>query len=419
MTMVLFLGSCGPGEDFFNIKGKTAGPSSTELSAFIRETPCLPQKGAGESLRELDDLNNAVNELVDTATKFSHLYSNQFFINLMPPRHLGTRENFLVGPEDALVLSVKELRKELNELKASWFDKVKLSETELIENEERLVEVEDLKSLEEVHQKIHFLKKKVDRFQSVSCAIDTLKDRSDQDVRSLYILKKKVSDGAKFDSKEDKDILRPILLDMCSEYNSEAICSVDFMLRDRKDELDIFYNKQIELHEKRIDSFYRPFPATQWKCQKEDGKTVIEVVMDPNKELKQYLFGSLSFLTSLVEEKWSSENVKVKLIWDEAASKKVSIHWSDKNLSFVDKARPYEMVLAHGMTHNQLLLTISHELGHVLGLPDCYHEFYDEKEKAVIYYTLDKTGKNLMCNLDDNAVITSEALESLIENVCL
>jgi hypothetical protein len=40
--------------------------------------------------------------------------------------------------------------------------------------------------------------------------------------------------------------------------------------------------------------------------------------------------------------------------------------------------------------------TIRHEYGHVLGLPDCYIEFYDESEGVMISYQLDIT--NLMCS---------------------
>ena len=40
--------------------------------------------------------------------------------------------------------------------------------------------------------------------------------------------------------------------------------------------------------------------------------------------------------------------------------------------------------------------TIRHEYGHVLGFPDCYHEFYDEEQEAFVSYQLDVT--NLMCS---------------------
>ncbi len=44
--------------------------------------------------------------------------------------------------------------------------------------------------------------------------------------------------------------------------------------------------------------------------------------------------------------------------------------------------------------------TIRHEFGHVLGLPDCYHEFYDIAAKAYVNYQLDIT--DLMCSRAGN-----------------
>ena len=40
--------------------------------------------------------------------------------------------------------------------------------------------------------------------------------------------------------------------------------------------------------------------------------------------------------------------------------------------------------------------TIRHEFGHVIGFPDCYHEFYDATESTMISYQIDIT--NLMCS---------------------
>ena len=40
--------------------------------------------------------------------------------------------------------------------------------------------------------------------------------------------------------------------------------------------------------------------------------------------------------------------------------------------------------------------TIRHEFGHILGMPDCYIEFYDMKQEAMVNYQIDIT--NLMCS---------------------
>ena len=44
--------------------------------------------------------------------------------------------------------------------------------------------------------------------------------------------------------------------------------------------------------------------------------------------------------------------------------------------------------------------TIRHEFGHVIGLPDCYHEFYDTKLEAFVNYQFDTT--DLMCSRAGN-----------------
>jgi hypothetical protein len=44
--------------------------------------------------------------------------------------------------------------------------------------------------------------------------------------------------------------------------------------------------------------------------------------------------------------------------------------------------------------------TIRHEFGHVIGLPDCYHEFYDTSTQAYVNYQLDIT--DLMCSRAGN-----------------
>jgi hypothetical protein len=44
--------------------------------------------------------------------------------------------------------------------------------------------------------------------------------------------------------------------------------------------------------------------------------------------------------------------------------------------------------------------TIRHEFGHVVGLPDCYHEFYDVKARAYVNYQLDIN--DLMCSRAGN-----------------
>ena len=56
--------------------------------------------------------------------------------------------------------------------------------------------------------------------------------------------------------------------------------------------------------------------------------------------------------------------------------------------------------------------TIRHEFGHVLGFPDCYIEFYDSDEKAIVNYQLDTS--HLMCSRTGkmNAQLYNEIMRS-------
>ncbi len=56
---------------------------------------------------------------------------------------------------------------------------------------------------------------------------------------------------------------------------------------------------------------------------------------------------------------------------------------------------------------NQIML--AHEYGHALGFPDCYIEFYDEDEEAIINYQLDV--ENIMCSL--NGAVNTRHFEEL------
>jgi hypothetical protein len=54
-------------------------------------------------------------------------------------------------------------------------------------------------------------------------------------------------------------------------------------------------------------------------------------------------------------------------------------------------------------------IVLAHEFGHALGFPDCYVEFYDDDEQAIINYQLDI--QNIMCSL--NGTVNAGHFEEL------
>ncbi len=67
---------------------------------------------------------------------------------------------------------------------------------------------------------------------------------------------------------------------------------------------------------------------------------------------------------------------------------KVTPHVSGGNVIVMDQNTPIE--------EYEVQWTIRHEYGHILGLPDCYQEFYEPEKKLITQYQLDIT--DLMCS---------------------
>lgn len=106
------------------------------------------------------------------------------------------------------------------------------------------------------------------------------------------------------------------------------------------------------------------------------------------------------WLLDNIEDEWRLNGWSLKLDFQSSAS-----GWSTSEVVFVPGATPHVNGLGGNtitMDANQPLeeygtrWTIRHEFGHVLGLPDCYVEFFDEDRNAMISYQLDLD--NLMCS---------------------
>jgi len=103
-----------------------------------------------------------------------------------------------------------------------------------------------------------------------------------------------------------------------------------------------------------------------------------------------------AFLKDNIEAEWRFGNWVLKMIFSANAAAYVVF-------------RPGVMPHVNGLGGNEITMnsdqplteydaqwTIRHEFGHVLGLPDCYIEFYDSDRQSIVNYQLDID--NLMCS---------------------
>ncbi len=103
-----------------------------------------------------------------------------------------------------------------------------------------------------------------------------------------------------------------------------------------------------------------------------------------------------SFLVDNIEDEWKWAGWSLKLDFDSSAAAYVRFEpGATPNVNGLGGNR-ITMDANAPLTEYGVQWTIRHEFGHVLGFPDCYVEFYDSDEKAMINYQLDTT--NLMCS---------------------
>ena len=108
----------------------------------------------------------------------------------------------------------------------------------------------------------------------------------------------------------------------------------------------------------------------------------------------------LSWISSQIEIGWSNPGFHQSLVpAAEALPGVIQVHWQEGAMPYVNAVGGDVIT----MDSNQKLwleysqVAMIHEFGHVMGFPDCYSEFWDEKREAFVFYTLDPN--NRMCAL--------------------
>jgi hypothetical protein len=229
--------------------------------------------------------------------------------------------------------------------------------------------------------------------------LESYKRRRSQDVRGFYFLthesdwQKKISEWASLDSGTQARI-RPWLHGLCLNSGSSlSACASSLRQAESSGQVLSWVNGYLPRSERLWRSFFElggKRMDVHWDRRRPE--LTLLPFRDPGEERVR------SFLVDNIEDEWRLPGWNLRLDFGGTS-------WNTAEIVFEAGATPHVNGLGGStitMDSNQSLMeygtrwTIRHEFGHVLGLPDCYIEFYDSDREVMVSYQLDLG--NLMCS---------------------
>jgi hypothetical protein len=266
------------------------------------------------------------------------------------------------------------------------------------------------------------------RYEGQKCQFSSLGEKQKQDLRPYlrythkcyqFNLKNECDDDAlssifKNDNKEAENDLEQ----MCLSVEKASICLKEIEIKKRSKDLSNLTKKYLEKFTKeRFESlFLLKADNNRFSCQKVDGivKISIEVFNNGWEPLE------FQSLIDSIESTWKNSSTEIKLIEVTAAhNETLKIVPLANGISHVNSNEPRTIYLNRSLDLFNLRKAVAHEFGHILGFPDCYIEFFDQKRRELVYYELSKENSNLMCSLKTGSKIPDQYFVQLQARSCI
>jgi hypothetical protein len=220
------------------------------------------------------------------------------------------------------------------------------------------------------------------------------------DVRGYLLL----SEDAEIDSKlaawaelstATQRSLATSLEQICRNSETDRIaCSQEFNQALTTKDILAYKNKYMPAAKANYDSFFQiPKARTDGRWSDKTGNILTLPFADPHDARV------VDFLKFNIEDEFRWADWRLQLEFIETDSKDTThIVFEAGSTPHVDELAGSVITMDANapLSEYDVQWTIRHEYGHVLGLPDCYIEFYDEDVDAIVSYQLDVT--NLMCS---------------------
>ena len=227
--------------------------------------------------------------------------------------------------------------------------------------------------------------------------------RRSKDIRGFYYLQKNKWDENFFNetwdslSSTEKAPIKEALVGICiNSTGNEVRCQRKLNSVDSTEHIVQFYKRYIRKAEKVWNGFFKIRNARsdiRWKAS--DDLVATMPFLDPMDDLVR------AFVKENVEDEFQWNDWWLQLNFTNkspsafirfVAGATPNVNRLGGNRITMDANRPID--------EYEVQWTIRHEFGHVLGLPDCYHEFFDKENNQFINYQIDTT--DLMCSRAGN-----------------
>lgn len=224
-------------------------------------------------------------------------------------------------------------------------------------------------------------------------------NRSLWDIRGFYFLNQIPDLQNKLISystlpNDEKAQLSGWLFGLCHNGDfDDSDCNDELQKAIAKNRLWDYYNRFNKYGQQQYSSFFS-IPAIRPEIYWSEDRTVLHSpFLSPSRLDVQ------KWLSSNVEEEWKNDQFQLKLDFVDNSNNSIPhIEFQSGVTAHVNEIAGDTITMDgdYSIDNYDQRWTIRHEYGHVLGFVDCYLEFYDVNEKAMIYYEIDID--NLMCS---------------------
>lgn len=325
------------------------------------------------------------------------------------------------GIKNPLIVSDAIVTHQLQKLKDE-FDQILKLNKESVENFGTIILTDETQVAEwqNFKARVERLKVSHDRWMDRRCALDQVANDEGWSVLLSKGYQMMLSDHMNKD-----DLMSEDILSLCQYFHPLPICKTEQSISRRNEGYLKVVSKYSQIIEKKKEtSFFDRKDNLKWKCQMIGDKKVLTIPVRMNHPEVFKWKSSKEIILNNVSALWSQAGFEIKLVPEEIVesqssdlSQTIYVTPTDQKISHVKNRQPRTMFINTQLSGDNLEKVMAHELGHILGFPDCYLEYYDRKLKQLVYLEVGET-TDLMCSLQGKVRARSSALSELSQS-CL